>query len=189
MKAFHSRNYIDNRICSAKMAGILDNRIRRWFQNPLKILAPYVKPGMMVLDVGCGPGYFTLPLAQLVGPAGRVIAADLQPEMLEIVKRKIQDTELTSRVILHQTAEERIGVIEPVDFILTFYMLHEVINQAGFLSELKSILKPDGRFLLIEPKIHVSKKDFASTIQMAQDTGFIAVETPKVFMSRSRLMK
>ncbi len=65
-------------VCPAELAGSLDNRMRRLLQNPLKILRPYVQEGMTALDVGCGPGFFTLPMAQLVGSSGRVIAADLQ---------------------------------------------------------------------------------------------------------------
>lgn len=191
-------------IFQAKNAGTLDNRIRRWFQNPQKILSPYVKAGMTVLDIGCGPGFFTLEMARLVGPTGHVIAADLQAEMLEIVRNKIQGTELAARITLHQCAENSIGVIENVDFILAFYIVHEVPNQAGFLSELKSILKPDGSILIIEPKFRVkyahsegvdgnkakltAKEAFAKTVQLAQDAGLVIVDQPKVFFSRSVLL-
>ena len=70
-------------VCPAALAGSLDNRIRRWFQNPQKILSPYIKEGMTVLDIGCGPGFFSVEIAHLVGKTGRVIAADLQEGMLQ----------------------------------------------------------------------------------------------------------
>lgn len=82
------------RVCPVEMAGSLDNRIRRWVQDPQKILAPYIAEGMTVLDLGCGPGFFSIDMAQMVGKSGRVIAADLQEGMLQKLRDKIQGTEL-----------------------------------------------------------------------------------------------
>ena len=62
----------------------IDNRLRRLFHDPDTILRPYVHSGMTVMDVGCGMGLFAIAMAQLVGPAGKVIAVDLQPEMLDV---------------------------------------------------------------------------------------------------------
>ncbi len=76
-------------VCSAKHAVFLDNLIRKWLQNPRKILNEYIKEGMTVVDLGCGPGFFSLELARLVGDNGKVIAADLQQAMLDKVKKKI----------------------------------------------------------------------------------------------------
>jgi len=60
-----------NRVCPVDLSGGLDNIFRRWLQNPQKILLPHVKEGMAALDFGCGPGFFTLAMAELVGPTGR----------------------------------------------------------------------------------------------------------------------
>ena len=76
-------------VCPVEMARSLDNIFRIWFQNPRKILAPFIREGMTVLDIGCGPGFFSTEIAEMVGPSGRVIACDLQKEMLEIVARRI----------------------------------------------------------------------------------------------------
>jgi 2-polyprenyl-3-methyl-5-hydroxy-6-metoxy-1,4-benzoquinol methylase len=54
------------RVCPVERAASLDNRIRRWLQNPQKILRPYIEKGMTVLDIGCGPGFFSIDMAQLV---------------------------------------------------------------------------------------------------------------------------
>jgi ubiquinone/menaquinone biosynthesis C-methylase UbiE len=69
-------------------------------QNPRKILGPYIKEGMTVLDVGCGPGFFSIELAQMVGKSGRVIASDLQEGMLRKLREKIQGTEFEERITL-----------------------------------------------------------------------------------------
>jgi len=158
-------------------------------QNPKKILGPYIKEGITVLDLGCGPGFFSIDIAQMVGKSGRVIASDLQEGMLRKLKDKIQGTELEKRIKLHQCEENRIGVSEDVDFVLAFYMVHEVPNQEEFLNEIKSILKPNGQILIVEPPFHVSKTAFEETIRKARAAGFTPVERPKVFLSKAVLLE
>ena len=175
----------NNRVCPVERAGNLDNRIRRWVQDPRKILGPYVREGMTVLDIGCGPGFFSVEMAQLVGESGRVIAADLQEGMLERLRNKIQGTELEQRITLHQCPDGGIGVSDKVDFVLAFYMVHEIPNQQEFLAEIQSILKPDGQVLIVEPPFHVSKRAFEETIGKARDGGLTPVERPRVFLSKA----
>ncbi|MDY6951373.1 MAG: class I SAM-dependent methyltransferase, partial [Thermodesulfobacteriota bacterium] len=104
-----------NHLCPVEKAGRLDNVFRRWLHNPRRILGPYVEEGMTVLDFGCGPGYFTVDMAQMVGRSGRVIAADLQEGMLEKLRCKIEGTPLEDRVTLHRCQENGIGLSEKVD--------------------------------------------------------------------------
>jgi ubiquinone/menaquinone biosynthesis C-methylase UbiE len=174
-----------NRVCPVERAGSLDNRFRRWVQNPRKILSPYITKGMTVLDLGCGPGFFSIDIAQMVGTSGRVIASDLQEGMLQKLKAKIQGTELEERIILHRSQENRIGVSEKVDFVLAFYMVHEVPDQEGFFNEISSILKPGGRVLFVEPPLHVSKKAFEKTVRTARAAGLTPAGRPKVLLSRA----
>ena len=144
---------------------------------------------MSVLDLGCGPGSFTIDIAEMVGKSGRVIAADLQEGMLQKLRDKIQGTELEERITLHQSAENRIGVTEKVDFALCFYVVHELPNQKEFFQELKSILKPEGQALIVEPPIRVSKRAFEETIRRARDAGFTPAEGPKVFLSKTAILR
>ena len=178
-----------NRVCPVGRAGILDNRIRRWLQNPRKILQPYIEEGMTVLDVGCGPGFFSIDIAQMVGKAGRVIASDLQEGMLQKLRDKIEGTELERRIALHKCEENKIGVSENVDFALSFYVVHGVPNQKEFFMEIGSILKPNGKVLIVEPPFRVSKTGFEETIRKARDAGLMVVERPKVFFSRTAILK
>ncbi len=180
---------INERVCPVALSGSLDNSIRRWLQNPEKILRPYIKEGMTVLDVGCGPGFFSLEMARMVGKSGRVIAADMQEGMLQIVKEKVKGTELEERILLHKCGEDNIGVSEPVDFVLLFYMVHEVPNKEHFFNEIRTILKPQGQVLIVEPPFHVSKSAFEETIRIATDAGLIVIERPKMFFSRAVLLK
>src|SRR5512136_956950 len=94
------------RVCPAEISGSLDNSLRRLFQNPLKILKPYISEGMTVIDLGCGPGFFTLDIAKLVTGSGKVIAADLQEKMLEKVIRKIKGTESEKIIEIHKCQED-----------------------------------------------------------------------------------
>ncbi len=178
----------NHRICPVEKAGGLDNSIRRFLQNPNKILKPYIGKGMTILDLGCGPGFFSIEIARLLNDTGKVIAADLQEGMLEKVNNKIKGTKLEQRIELHKCNGNETGISENVDFILCFYMIHEVPNQENLFSELKSILKPDGKVLIIEPKFHFSKGSFEKMIISLNNTGFEIIDRPKVFFSRTALL-
>jgi ubiquinone/menaquinone biosynthesis C-methylase UbiE len=144
---------------------------------------------MTVLDIGCGPGFFSVDLAHMVGRSGRVIASDLQEGMLQKLKDKIQGTELEERITLHQCEADKVGLSVTVDFVLAFYMVHEVPSPKKFFEEIKSILKPDGQMLIVEPPFRVSKRAFEETIRKARDAGFKPVEGPKVLLNKSVILK
>jgi ubiquinone/menaquinone biosynthesis C-methylase UbiE len=178
----------NSKICPVEKAGGLDNSVRRFLQNPQKLLKPFICEGMTVLDLGCGPGFFSIEIAKLLGNSGKVIAADLQNGMLEKVYKKIRGTDLEHRVELHKCQSDKIGVSEKVDFVLAFYMIHEVPDHDRLFGELKSILKPDGQLYIIEPKFHVTKKEFEKMVDNLKGIGFEIVDRPKVFFSRTVLL-
>jgi len=182
-------NNRNNRVCPVEIAGSLDNTIRRWIQNPQKILGPYIEEGMVVLDIGCGPGFFSIDMAQMVGSSGRVIASDLQEGMLQKVRDKIKGTELEERITLNKCEENKIGVSEKIDFVLLFYMVHEVPNKEALFNEIGTILKSNGQVLIVEPPFHVSKLAFEETIRKARNAGFTLVERPKVLFSKTAVLK
>jgi ubiquinone/menaquinone biosynthesis C-methylase UbiE len=179
----------NNRVCPVERAGSLDSRIRRWLQNPQKILRPYIEEGMTVLDVGCGPGFFSIDMAQMVGKSGRVIASDLQEGMLQKVRDKIKGTELEKRITLHKCEENKIGVSEHVDFVLLFYMVHEIPHKEEFFNEIGTILRPNGQVLIVEPPFHVSKSALEETVRKARNAGFADVEGPNVLFSKTVILK
>ncbi|MCJ7449246.1 MAG: class I SAM-dependent methyltransferase [Bacteroidales bacterium] len=156
--------------------------------KPRKILGPYIREGMTVLDLGCGPGYFTAELARLAGEEGRVIAADLQLRMLEKMASKIRGTDLEKRVEIHLCQSDRIGIPGKVDFVLAFWMVHEVPDQQRMFEELKSVLNPGGRIWIIEPKIHVTEKSFKKMIARTESAGLEIIERPKISLSRTVLL-
>jgi len=176
-------------ICPVERAGLLDNSIRKLLQNPRKLLKPFINEKMTVLDLGCGSGFFSVEIAKLLFDSGKVIAADLQEGMLDKVRQKIKGTELEHNIILHKCQEESINLKQKVDFILAFYVIHEVPDQDKLFKELKSILKHNGQIFIIEPKFHVSKKSFDLMIDRVKGIGFEIKNRPKVFFSRTIVLK
>jgi ubiquinone/menaquinone biosynthesis C-methylase UbiE len=177
------------RVCPVEKAGSLDTKIRRWLQNPQRILQPYIKEGMSVLDFGCGPGFFTIEMAKLVGENGIVIASDLQEGMLSKIKGKIESTEFVKRIILHKCEESKISISEKVDFILAFYVIHEIKDQYKLFFEIAEILKNEGQLLIVEPPFHVSRKAFEKSISIAGKAGLKLIEKPKLLFNKSVLLQ
>ncbi len=178
-----------HRVCPVEHAGVLDHPLRRLYESPKRILRPFVGEGMDVLDIGCGPGFYTLEMARRVGKTGRVTAADLQQGMLDKARAKLTAAGLASAVTFHRCGADAIGLKKTFDFILVFHVLHETPDQGRFLRELKSLLKPDGRVLLAEPKWHVSRSDFREAIDLMEQAGFSVLAQPGIRFSRAVVMQ
>lgn len=106
--------------------------------------------GMWMADIGCGPGFFTLPASALVGPSGQVFAIDISEEMLEAVREKTGRSGVSNVVTLRAT-EDRLPLADrSADFVLLAFVLHEAVNPQRFVREVVRILKTSGRVLLLE---------------------------------------
>jgi len=161
----------DKHVCPWWCCFTFDNIFRKLIHNPYKILSPYIKEGDTILDVGPGMGYFTIPMAKMAGEKGRVIAADIQEKMLLALKKRAQQAGVGKRVIGHLSSKDSLCIKEQVNFILAFWMVHEVPDRKRFLNELFSVLKKNGTFLLVEPPFHVTKASFAETVNLAVQAG------------------
>jgi len=178
----------DRHVCPWWLCFTFDNLIRMLFHNPEAILAPYVHEGDTVLDVGPGMGYFSIPLARMVGDNGKVIAADVQAPMLVALRKRARKQGLEERIISHLCEADSIGIRDPIDFALAFWMMHEVPDQNKLFLEIKLLLKPEGKLMVAEPAIHVTRSMFQETLKRARDAGFAAMENPKIFMSRTAVL-
>lgn len=176
-------------IHSVENAGALESSFRYRFQNPKKILSPYIEPDMTVLDLGCGPGFFTTEIARMLDGSGKVIAADLQNGMLEKVIQKITGSDIERLVQVHKCQEKSLNLIDKVDFILAFYTFHEMRFLDKLIDEIKLLLKPEGTIFIAEQKFHVPKSTFGDIIDKMRKKGFEITEQPKVFLSRAVVMK
>ncbi len=179
------------RICPVWAGYFLANRVRRLLQNPYRILVPYVKAGMTVLDVGPAMGFFSLPMAEMVGPKGKVVCVDVQPGMLDVLRRRAAKAGLAERIETHVSSEESIGLQGcdgRFDFALAFAMLHEVQDPAHLLGEIYQLLKSGAPLLLAEPVGHVTAPDFERTIALALEGGFAEIGRPRIRLSHAAVL-
>ena len=158
--------------CPWWLTWTFDNPLRRWVQDPHTILSPYVHSGMRIADIGCGMGYFTVALADLAGPTGRVQAVDLQPQQLSATQRRCERAGLVDRVRLVQATPDSLKLAGPLDFILAFAMVHEVADQAGLFRQIYGSCAPKAKVLVCEPKFHVSRAKAEAQIGLAVVQGF-----------------
>ena len=181
----HTKNL---EVCPPGLAWLLVNPLRRLLHDPDKILGGLGLEGLAVADLGCGPGYFSIPMGRLSGENGRVFAVDMEEEMLGMVRRRAAAAGLAARIQTVLCSPREIGLEDgSVDFALACWMVHEVADQEGFLRQVFKLLKPGGRFLLVEPIIHVSGADFNETSGMAIAAGFELLSRPKVSISHAAL--
>jgi ubiquinone/menaquinone biosynthesis C-methylase UbiE len=174
-------------VCPWWLCFTFDNFLRPLFHDPVRMLKGYIREGDTVLDVGPGMGYFTIPMARMVGETGKAIAADVQQKMLTLLVSRAKKAGLAQRIEPHLVSQASLGIHEQIDFALAFWMVHEVPERDRFLEELKSLLKVGGLFLMVEPAMHVSKTRYQETERRAQAAGFVVKERPKISMSRSTL--
>lgn len=109
-----------------------------------------LQPGMLVCDMGCGNGFYTLRMAEAVNPAGRVLAVDIQSEMLRLMEaRAAEDSLQNIKSILGTEVDPKLpaGV---VDLILCVDVYHEFSYPEAMLTQMRRALKPEGQLVLVE---------------------------------------
>ncbi len=181
-----------HRVCPWWLGYWLISPLRKYWQNPHEILAPYVREGMTVLEPGPGMGFFTLELARLVGPSGRVIAVDVQPKMIDRLKRRAAKAGLLDRVDARVAPADSMGATDlhsSVDFTLAFAVVHEFPDATHLFAELAAASKPGAAVLLAEPSGHVTNAAFDSQLQAAATAGFVLVGRPSIRRSHVALLK
>jgi ubiquinone/menaquinone biosynthesis C-methylase UbiE len=178
-------------VCPWWLGYFLVSPVRRLWQDPRTILAPYVAEGMTVLEPGSGMGFFTLELARLVGPSGRVVAVDLQPRMLAALRRRAERAGLAGRIETRQATGASLGVEDlagRVGFVLAFAVVHELPDVSAFFGQTARTLAPGGRLLVAEPSGHVSEDELKKTLRAAQAAGLGVLERPAIRSSRTALL-
>ncbi|UCF92760.1 MAG: class I SAM-dependent methyltransferase [Desulfobacterales bacterium] len=179
---------LDCHVCPWWLAYAFDNRLRRLWHHPAKILGPYVQEGMTVVDLGCGMGYFSLGLAHLVGAQGSVISVDIQENMLKVLERRAIKARIAHRIHLHRCEPGSLALDQKVDFALSFWMVHEAPDKKDFLRQIAAIVKPGGKYLLVEPKVHVTRARFEGTLADGLQIGFNLLARPPIALSRAALL-
>jgi ubiquinone/menaquinone biosynthesis C-methylase UbiE len=178
-------------VCPVWVGYLLACPLRKLVQNPKRIVGPYVKEGMNVLDIGCAMGFFSLPIAGMVGAGGRVVCVDVQPKMIASLEKRAKRAGLSDKIEARLCPSDSLGVgdiKEEINLAIAFAVVHEVPDAAGFFSEVYGALKPGGRFLVAEPRGRVSEDAFAATVSAAERTGFSVIEQPQIKGSRAVLL-
>lgn len=186
-----SENTPENRVCWYSFWHILmlDNPVRRLLQDPEKILNGHIRPGMTVIDIGCGPGNFTRAMRKMAGSGWQVIAIDLQQEMLRYAQEKCSGVKGGAPVTWHQCRPDSLAITAQADFTLSFYMVHEVPDAGRLFLEVFQSLKQGGRYLIVEPVFHVEESAFADMLEAVQRAGFVVREQPRLRLSRAILLE
>lgn len=132
-------------------AGWLDRPEREKEEEPAKLLAALdLKPGMVVADVGAGSGFHAVRMARLVGDAGKVLAVDVQPEMLKLIEARARRERVANVVPVRGTEKDPKLPAGGVDLILLVDVYHEFRWPYEMTERLIAALKPGGRLVLVE---------------------------------------
>jgi SAM-dependent methyltransferase len=178
-------------VCPWWVGYFLASPLRRWLHNPTEILSPYVREGMTVLEPGPGMGFFTLPMARLVGASGRVIAVDVQPRMIASLKRRAAKANLLDRIDARVTSADTLAIADlasKVDFTLAFAMVHELPDADRFFREVAAVSKTGAKLLLAEPRGHVSEAKFAAELSAAATVQLVFNSPLTIRSSRAALL-
>lgn len=182
---------MSHRVCPWWMGYVLVSPLRRLTQSAAKIVDPYVREGMMVLEVGPGMGFFTLELARRVGSTGKVIAVDVQSRMLDALRRRLRRRKLQERVDLRLASPNTMNAADlsgRVDLIFAFAVVHELPDPAKFFAEATILMKNDARLLIAEPSGHVGTEEFAAELQAAEGQGLRMLERPVISRSQAAVL-
>jgi ubiquinone/menaquinone biosynthesis C-methylase UbiE len=181
-----------HRVCPWWLGYLLASPVRRLVQNPARILAPYVHEGMTVIEPGPGMGFFTLELARLAGPSGRVVALDIQPKMLAALERRLRKRGLLDRVDVRLVQPGSMSLSDlqgAADFLLAFFMVHELPDAARFFSEAAAALKPRACLLLVEPGGDVKPDTFEAELNAAEQAGLVLANRPSLGRTHAALLR
>lgn len=183
---------MSRRVCPWWIGYLLVSPLRKLVQDPATILSPHVREGMTVLEPGPGMGFFTLELARRVGPAGRVVAVDVQPRMLSALRRRAARAGLADRVEAREARGDALGVEDltaKVDLVVAFALVHELPDAGRFFSEIRGTLAPGGKVLFAEPAGHVGAADFEESLAAAARAGLRGEPGPKVWRSLTAVLR
>lgn len=168
-----------DKICPWYLGWFLASPVRTLLYNPQKLLRPYLREGMTALDIGSGMGFFTLPMAELVGKQGRVVAVDVQPQMLDGLRKRAEKKQIVSRIQTQLCGRSSLNLdtlSRSVDLALLFAVVHELPDPGQAFAEVYQTIKPGGLVIFSEPDKHVSRQDFEQSVAMALAAGFMVKE-------------
>jgi len=163
------------RVCPWWVGYLLASPLRRLAEDPEKLLRAHVRPGMTVLDLGSAMGFFSLPLAHMVGSSGRVVCLDVQERMLQTLRKRARRNGLDEIIETRRCTQEDLPLDDlhgQADLALAFHVVHETRHPDRFLASAFAALRPGGKLILVEPTGHVSEGDREYIFERAETAGF-----------------
>jgi len=127
-----------------------DEERQRWLPPEPILRAVGITPGAVAVDIGAGTGFWTLPLSQLVGPAGMVYAVDVEPIMLEELGTLVHEKQLSNVQVVSSTEHEIPLSNAVADVAIAGFVVHEPSDHAAFVHEIVRLLRPGGRLLVVD---------------------------------------
>lgn len=179
------------RVCPWWMGYLLANPLRRLVHHPASILGAYVRAGMKVLEIGPGMGFFTLPMAEMAGPSGKIIAVDIQPRMIKRLQERARRAGLAKRIECRLCTAGSLGVDDlagSVDFVFAFAVVHEMPGLENLFRQLFKVLKKGGSMLMADPASRFSRENFNMAVYHAEAAGFRKTSEPIIRLSRSAIL-
>jgi ubiquinone/menaquinone biosynthesis C-methylase UbiE len=157
------------KVMSFHGAGWLDRPEREQEEQPAKLVpALKIKPGSVVADIGAGSGYYSLRLAEAVGDKGKVLATDIQPEMLAIIRQKMKARKVANiEPILCTELDPKLPA-GGADLILMVDVYHEFSHPYEVTTELVKALAPKGRLVFVEFRLEDPKVPILTVHKMSQ---------------------
>ena len=141
---------MDKKVFDPKKIHILESKERQSYQNTKEILSMMdLKTSYVVADLGCGSGYFTIPISHKVK---KVYGIDIQKEMLAYIEQKIEKQKILNIETLLSKENEIPLQNESIDLLLTVNTLHEFHDRERIINEMQRVLKPKGKAAIIDFK-------------------------------------
>jgi ubiquinone/menaquinone biosynthesis C-methylase UbiE len=179
-------------VCPWYIGYLLASPIRRLIQKPEEILSPHLKEGMKVLEIGPGMGFFSIPMAIMVGEKGKVVCVDLQDKMINGVKKRAKKAGVLGRINARVCPADTLQILDlagTIDIVVLFAVIHEMPDQRRLFEELYPAIKKGGRVLIAEPTGHVTGEAFKVTLSIASEIGFRQIESPVIKRSLTAVLE
>ena len=183
MTGSNIHNHRPHRRFPERLAFTLNNRVRKFIEPPDRLISKLdLRSSDVVMDFGCGPGFYTIPLARI---ASRTIAVDVSPRMLEKTASNARKNGVTVELVRSDGIDLKLAD-ESVDLVFLHHVFHEIENKPGVLKRFLRIIKPSGRLVIVE-RTRGSRllggrlgPPIIDQMEVAQDierTGFALMET------------
>lgn len=175
-------------VCPVWIGYLMNNPLRKLQQNPYKLLWEYAIPGTRILEIGPAMGFFSVPMASMIAPDGKLYCVDIQQRMLDKLEARMRKRKLDSITVTILSSPDSMHIEhlkDEIDFCLLAFVVHEIPDQKNFFREIANTMKQGSRALFMEPSWHVKAEDWEKSLKYAAGAGFIVNRDVLIKGSRS----